>query len=132
MSLRDSPGTVPPIARPSVGKSNPWAIVSLVCAVAPILLLYLYHPIIIGALMNLFPDNYLGAAMDFLAVPLLLTLVALASGIAANIRAAHLPPRSARFGLSVSALSLSFLDVALFFIAWLPTVNEAHSMPLMR
>jgi hypothetical protein len=104
-----------------------WAVVSLVCGVVPILLLFLYQPLIAVALRHLFPANGLGAYIDFLTVPLLLTAGAVGLGLAAVRRSARLPVGGAYFELAVLAFTLSLLDVGLFFVVWVPTVTAVHS-----
>lgn len=118
-------------SRPATGAvspaSNRWAAASIACGVTPILLLFLYQPFIAGALRHLFPTTYLGAYIEFLAVPLLLTVCAVGSGLMAMRRSARPPAKYAHFSLAMLAFALSLLDVGLFLVVWLPTVKEAHS-----
>ena len=104
-----------------------WAVVSLVCGVVPILLLFRYQPLIVVALRHLFPADGVSVYIQFLAVPLLLTAGAVGSGLAAVRRSARLPVGGAYFELAVLAFTLSLLDVGLFFVVWVPTVTAMHS-----
>jgi hypothetical protein len=127
MSIPGSPGSVPPAARRQLATPKRLAMVSLLAGSVPLVLIPFYQPFIAVALRQIFAGAYIPVV--FLVVPILCTVVGLSLAIAANIRAARLPPQRAYFRLAALALLLSILDVGLFFFVWLPLVTMVQAQP---